>query len=179
MGYLYAVEAAAAGGVVLVLYGLATHTLTRAPFCAKCCATRWRSQALFALLVGATVFTLILRAYGTGRWVAAALCSPSRGRRPPSPSLLASLALCALVLDAFEMIFVVIPIVMPPLLTQIGDATWVAVLTLLILQASFLTPPFRVCSTDGAQQRASGLSRARTGPLALRPIWQRNLPCSR
>jgi TRAP-type mannitol/chloroaromatic compound transport system permease large subunit len=46
------------------------------------------------------------------------------------------------VLDAFEMIFVVIPVVMPPLLMRVPDATWVAVLTLLILQTSFLIPPF-------------------------------------
>ena len=52
------------------------------------------------------------------------------------------LALCALLLDAFEMIFVVVPVLMPPLLMVVPNVTWVAVLTLLILQASFLTPPF-------------------------------------
>ena len=40
------------------------------------------------------------------------------------------------------MIFVVVPVVMPPLLTAVHNVTWVAVLTLLILQASFLVPPF-------------------------------------
>ena len=52
------------------------------------------------------------------------------------------LLLCAFVLDAFEMIFVVIPILIPPLLIRIPDATWIAVITLLILQTSFLLPPF-------------------------------------
>jgi TRAP-type mannitol/chloroaromatic compound transport system permease large subunit len=142
LGYLYAVEAAAAGGVVLVLFGLATRTLTRSVLREVLRDTIAVTGALFALLVGATVFTLILRAYGTDRWVAAALVQLPGGAPATLAVVLASLALCALVLDAFEMIFVVIPIVMPPLLTQIGDATWVAVLTLLILQASFLTPPF-------------------------------------
>ena len=142
LGYLYAVEAAAAGAVVLVLFGLATRTLTRSVLREVLRDTIAVTGALFALLVGATVFTLILRAYGTDRWVAAALVQLPGGAPATLAVVLASLALCALVLDAFEMIFVVIPIVMPPLLTQIGDATWVAVLTLLILQASFLTPPF-------------------------------------
>ncbi len=31
---------------------------------------------------------------------------------------------------------------MPPLLAQVGDAAWVAVLVLLVLQAGFLLPPF-------------------------------------
>jgi TRAP-type mannitol/chloroaromatic compound transport system permease large subunit len=52
------------------------------------------------------------------------------------------LGLCAFVLDAFEMTFVVIPVLIPPLLMRVPDATWVAVLTLLILQTSFLVPPF-------------------------------------
>ena len=142
LGYLYAVEAAAAGGVGLVLYGLATRSLTRSVLNAVLRDTMAVTGTLFALLVGATVFTLILRAYGTDRWVATALIALPGGALVTLAVVLASLALCALVLDAFEMIFVVIPVVMPPLLTQIGDATWVAVLTLLILQASFLTPPF-------------------------------------
>ena len=86
--------------------------------------------------------------------------------------MLASLALCALVLDAFEMIFVVIPVVMPPLLTQVGDATWVAVLTLLILQASFLAPPFgyAVLMVRNSVKRAlsaGGLARALAPYLAV------------
>ena len=44
-------------------------------------------------------------------------------------------------LDAFEMIFLVIPIVMPPVLVALPDAAWVAVVTLLVLQAGFLIPP--------------------------------------
>jgi TRAP-type mannitol/chloroaromatic compound transport system permease large subunit len=50
-------------------------------------------------------------------------------------------ALCAWVLDAFEMIFVVIPIVAPPLIALLGDAQQAAVLLLLVLQLSLLIPP--------------------------------------
>jgi TRAP-type mannitol/chloroaromatic compound transport system permease large subunit len=142
LGYLYAVEAAAAGGVVLALFGVATRTLTLPVLRDVLRDTMTVTGALFALLVGATVFTLVLRAYGTDRWVANALVHLPGGAPATLAVVLGSIALCALVLDAFEMIFVVIPILMPPLLTQIGDATWIAVLTLLILQASFMTPPF-------------------------------------
>ena len=45
-------------------------------------------------------------------------------------------------LDAFEMVFLVVPIVMPPVLMAIPDPAWVAALTLLVLQAGFLLPPF-------------------------------------
>jgi hypothetical protein len=96
--------------------------------------------ALFALLVGATIFTLVVRAFGTDRWVTDLLGMGGDGGRALALVLLL-LVLCAFVLDAFEMTFVVIPIVMPPLLMRVPDVTWVAVLTLLVLQTSFLIPP--------------------------------------
>src|SRR5262249_59919192 len=57
-------------------------------------------------------------------------------------TVLAIVGLPAFVLDAFEIIFVVVPIVVPPLLARVADARWVAVLVLLTLQTSFLLPPF-------------------------------------
>ncbi len=142
LGHLYAVEAAAAGGVALSAYGLATRTLTRKVLAEALEDTLAITGALFALLVAATTFTLVQRAYGTDRWLAALFTQFGTDPAILLAAVLAALALCALVLDAFEMTFVVIPLVMPPLLMRVPDATWVAVLTLLILQTSFLVPPF-------------------------------------
>ena len=52
------------------------------------------------------------------------------------------IGICAFVLDAFEIIFVIVPILIPPLLIRVADARWVSVLVLLTLQSSFLLPPF-------------------------------------
>jgi tripartite ATP-independent transporter DctM subunit len=142
LGYLYAVEAAATGGVMLTIAGVAMRTLTPAVLRAILRDTITLAGALFALLVGATTFTLVVRAYGTDRWLADALAALPGGAPTTLAVALASLAVCALVLDAFELIFVVVPILMPPVLMQISDATWVAVLALLILGLGFLTPPF-------------------------------------
>lgn len=142
LGYLYAVEAAAAGGMALLLFGAATRSLTLPVLRQVLRDTMALTGALFALLLGANTFTLILRAYGTDRWVAALLGNMGGGEQAALLVVLLILAACALVLDAFEMIFVVIPVILPPLLMRVPDATWVAVLTLLILQTSFLLPPF-------------------------------------
>ena len=142
LGYLYPVEAAASGGVALFLYGALTGTLTRGALRETLRDTMAVTGALFALLVAATVFTLLLRAFETDRWLAALLATLGGGVYGALGAVLLILALCAFVLDAFEMIFVVIPLVIPPLLMRVPDATWVAVLILLILQASFLIPPF-------------------------------------
>jgi len=56
--------------------------------------------------------------------------------------ILGVLGVSAFVLDAFEIIFVIVPIVIPPLLIRVADARWVSVLVLLTLQSSFLLPPF-------------------------------------
>ena len=142
LGRMYAVEAAATGGMALVAYGLATRTLDRAVLAVVLRETIAITGSLFALLAAATLFTLVQRAFGTDRWLAAAVAHLPGGAYAALAVVLASLAACALVLDAFEMIFVVVPLIAPALLARVPDAPWVAALILLILQASFLVPPF-------------------------------------
>jgi tripartite ATP-independent transporter DctM subunit len=143
LGYLYAVEAAATGGVTLFVLALAGRVLNFSLLKDVLRDTMVVTGSLFALLVGATVFTLIVRAFGTDRWVTSLLAGPADGGvYGPLLAVMLILGLCAFVLDAFEMTFVVVPVLIPPLLMRVPDATWVAVLTLLILQTSFLVPPF-------------------------------------
>jgi TRAP-type mannitol/chloroaromatic compound transport system permease large subunit len=140
-GHLYAVEAAAAGAVALFLAALGSGRLGRGalpPILAACLAN---TGALFALLLAATTFTLVLRVLGTDRLVADAVSALPGGPGPATAVVLGAIGLSAFVLDAFEIIFVVVPIVAPPLLLRVEDATWVAVLILLALQASYLLPP--------------------------------------
>jgi TRAP-type mannitol/chloroaromatic compound transport system permease large subunit len=153
-GLMFAVEAAAAGGCLLLAVALVSRKLTRADWRAVVDDTLAITGALMALLVGATVFSLVFRAWGTDRWLSDLLLSSSL-----PPMLLALLILlgvmaCAWVLDAFEMIFVIIPIVAPPLIIKLGDAQQAAVLLLLGLQLSFLLPPMGY---------AVLMARARTG----------------
>lgn len=141
LGQLYAVEAAATGALLLFVFGLADGSLDRPRLTLVLRDTMAVSGALFALLVAATSFTLVVRAFGTDSLLASWLLDLPGGRYGALLAVLGGLALCALVLDAFEMIFMVIPIVMPQLLVIVPDAPWVAVLTLFVLQASFMAPP--------------------------------------
>jgi TRAP-type mannitol/chloroaromatic compound transport system permease large subunit len=97
---------------------------------------------LFSLLVAATTFTLVLRLLGTDRLVNNLVAGIPGGDIPATAVVLGVIGICAFVLDAFEIIFVIIPIVIPPLLVRVADARWVSVLVLLTLQSSFLLPPF-------------------------------------
>jgi tripartite ATP-independent transporter DctM subunit len=164
-GRLYAVEAAATGAVALFALGLAARQLDGPTLAALLRDTMGITGALFALFVGATTFTLVFRALGAEAPIAALIQAIPGGAVGAGVATLVLLGLCALVLDAFEIILVIVPLVMPPLLIRVPDAVWLSALTLLALQASFLLPPFgyavmtvRSLSTmrvrDGAVTRA-------------------------
>jgi tripartite ATP-independent transporter DctM subunit len=141
-GHLYAVEAAATGAVALFAMGLAARQLDGPTLAALLRDTMGITGALFALFVGATTFTLVFRALGADAPIAALVQAIPGGAVGAGVATLVLLGLCALVLDAFEIILVIVPLVMPPLLARVPDAVWLSALTLLALQASFLLPPF-------------------------------------
>jgi TRAP-type mannitol/chloroaromatic compound transport system permease large subunit len=141
VGQLFAVEAAAAGGCALAVGALVTRSLNAKQWGDVLLDTLALSGALFALLVAATSFSLVFRLFGTDRWLAEVVLSSTLPPHVTSALVLLLVALCACALDAFEMIFVVIPIVAPLLIMQLGDAQQVAVLLLFVLQLSFLLPP--------------------------------------
>ena len=96
--------------------------------------------ALFALLLGATMFTLVVRAFGTDIWIQTALASFSGGApvvsgRPDRT--------CAVRARSRRIRYHLRRRagLAAEVLVQIHDATWVAVLTLLILQASLRCRP--------------------------------------
>jgi len=136
-GRMLAVEAAATGGCLLAALAAVTGALPARAWSEVLLDTLALSGALFALLVGATTFSLVLGLFGTGTWLAQA----TAGAPGSALLLLAAVAACAWVLDAFELIFVIVPVVAPLLVLQLHDAQQAAVLLLLVLQAGFLLPP--------------------------------------
>jgi tripartite ATP-independent transporter DctM subunit len=141
-GYFYAVEAAAMGAFALLSAGLISGRLHGAVLREVLHDAVAITGALFSLLIAATTFTLVLRLLGTDRLVNNLVGLIPGGDIPAVAVVLGVIGLCAFVLDAFEIIFVIVPIVIPPLLIRVADARWVAVLVLLTLQSSFLLPPF-------------------------------------
>jgi tripartite ATP-independent transporter DctM subunit len=141
-GYFYAVEAAAMGASALLVAGVATGRLRGAALNKVLADAIALTGALFALLLAATTFTLVLRLLGTADLVGKMVSSIPGGDITAVAVVLAVIGISAFVLDAFEIIFVIVPIVIPPLLIRIADARWVSVLVLLTLQSSFLLPPF-------------------------------------
>ncbi|HMN71749.1 MAG TPA: TRAP transporter large permease subunit [Rhodoblastus sp.] len=140
-GLFYAVEAAATGCVALLAAGAVTRALTIGTLKDILRDTLAISGALFALLAAATTFTLVLRVLGSDRLATDLMAAAPGGPAVAVAALLVVMAASALVLDAFEIVFVIVPIAMPGALMRAPDAAWVAALAALTLQASFLVPP--------------------------------------
>jgi tripartite ATP-independent transporter DctM subunit len=142
LGFFYAVEAAAVGAFALLVSGLVSGRLHGAVLNKLLSDAIALTGALFSLLLAATSFTMVLRLLGTADLVGRMVSAIPGGETAAVAVVLVVLGICAFVLDAFEIIFVIVPIVIPPLLIRVADARWVSVLVLLTLQSSFLLPPF-------------------------------------
>jgi TRAP-type mannitol/chloroaromatic compound transport system permease large subunit len=164
-GRIFPVEAAATGALLLTASALFFHSLNWAQWKQLLGDTLVLTGSLMALLVGATIFSLVFRLFGTDRWIATIMTESTLPHLLAAALALALVGLCSWVLDAFEMIFVVIPIVAPPLIVMLGDAQQTAVLLLLVLQLGFLIPPLGYAvmiarSQLGHNQRMSSLLKA-------------------
>jgi tripartite ATP-independent transporter DctM subunit len=100
------------------------------------------TSMIFLILIGATLFSLVFRALGGDDMVQRGLTSLPGGATGAMLAVMAAVFLLGFVMDAFEIIFVVVPIVAPPLLRMPAiDPVWLAIMLALNLQTSYMHPP--------------------------------------
>jgi TRAP-type mannitol/chloroaromatic compound transport system permease large subunit len=100
------------------------------------------TSMVFLILIGASLFALVFRAYGGEHYVEALLTSIPGGLWGALAITMLVMFILGFFLDFIEIVFVVVPIVAPPLIILGADPIWLAILMALNLQTSFLTPPF-------------------------------------
>ena len=100
------------------------------------------TSMIFLILIGATLFSLVFRGLGGDSMVERALTNLPGGVAGATLAVMAALFLLGFVMDAFEIIFVVVPIVAPVLLQMPGvDPVWLGVMMAVNLQTSYMHPP--------------------------------------
>jgi tripartite ATP-independent transporter DctM subunit len=100
------------------------------------------TSMIFLILIGATLFSLVFRGLGGDDLVQRALSSLPGGVGGAVIAVMVAMFLLGFVMDAFEIIFVVVPIVAPALLKMPGvDPVWLAVMMAVNLQTSYMHPP--------------------------------------
>jgi tripartite ATP-independent transporter DctM subunit len=141
-GLVYTVEAAACGAIGATLYTLARGQLTIRRLTETVQTTMRLTAMVFMLLIGATTFSLVFRGFEGDVYVTRLLASLPGGVVGPVAVVMAVCFGLGFFLDALEIIFLVVPIAMPPLLFLGVNPVWLAILTAINLQTSFLHPPF-------------------------------------
>jgi TRAP-type mannitol/chloroaromatic compound transport system permease large subunit len=97
---------------------------------------------IFLILIGATLFSLVFRGLNGDDLVQRGLGELPGGAAGAILVVMIGMFLLGFVMDAFEIIFVVIPIVAPPLLKMEGvDPVWLGIMMALNLQTSYMHPP--------------------------------------
>jgi tripartite ATP-independent transporter DctM subunit len=134
-------EAASVGAVGAILLAALKRTLGDAlgPVVER---TTQVTCMIFVILIGATMFSLVFRGLGGDDMVHHALANLPGGAAGAILVVMLAMFLLGFVMDAFEIIFVVVPIVAPALLKLHGiDPIWLGIMMAVNLQTSYMHPP--------------------------------------
>lgn len=102
---------------------------------------RYTGMIMF-ILIGATAFALIFRALG-GDW----LFRDTMEMLPGGASTFVILTLLVVFvlgffIDFFEIVFILVPVLLPAAVALNVDLVWYGIMLAIVIQTSFLTPPF-------------------------------------
>lgn len=141
MGIASPTEAAGLGALGAMIISALNRSLTWKNLTETCYAAARTTAFLFAIIFGATCFSVVLRGYGGDDFVEAAVTGLPFGPDGVLAVVLLTVFLLGFVLDWMEIVLIVAPLTVP-VLTLLGlDPLWVAMLFAVCLQTSFLTPP--------------------------------------
>ena len=134
-------EAASVGAVGAILLAAIKGTLgaALAPVVQR---TTQVTCMIFVILIGATMFSLVFRGLGGDDMVHRALANLPGGAAGAILVVMLAMFLLGFVMDAFEIIFVVVPIVAVPLMAvHKVDPVWLGIMMAMNLQTSYMHPP--------------------------------------
>jgi len=104
--------------------------------------TAQMTSMIFVILIGATMFGLVFRGFGGDDLVHRSLSDLPGGATGAILAVMVAMFLLGFVMDAFEIIFVIVPIVSPVLLAMPGvDPVWLGIMMAMNLQTSYIHPP--------------------------------------
>jgi len=142
MGYATPTESAAVGAVGALALAAIRRRLDSSTLAEIARATARFSSMAFILLFGASVLMLVFRGLGGDLYVESFLGNLPGGLHGAMFVVMSMVFILGFFLDPFEIIFIMVPLSAPALITLGADPLWLGVLLGLNLQTSFLTPPF-------------------------------------
>jgi TRAP-type mannitol/chloroaromatic compound transport system permease large subunit len=100
------------------------------------------SGMVFGIVIAASMLALVFRGFGGDRTVAALMAGLPGGELGALLLVMGVVFVLGFILEAVEIIYIVVPLLGPAVLMGDVSPVWFAVLLAMNLQTSFLTPPF-------------------------------------
>ena len=97
---------------------------------------------VFVILIGATAFSLVFRATGGDAYLISLIESADLSPYAFLALVMIIMFVAGFFIDFIEIVFIIVPVVMPTFIAMKLDLIWVGILMAINLQTSFLTPPF-------------------------------------
>jgi tripartite ATP-independent transporter DctM subunit len=134
-------EAAGVGAFGAMLLALVRRQLNRNVMADVLQQTTTTTAFIFAIFVGATAFSLVLRGLGGDELIEGALLGLPFGPTGVVITILFATFLLGFFLDWIEISLIILPLVAPVVQSLGFDLVWFTVMFAVCLQTSFLTPP--------------------------------------
>jgi tripartite ATP-independent transporter DctM subunit len=134
-------EAAGVGAFGASLLALMNHQFNSTMLSEVVRETTKTTAYIFAIFLGATAYSVVLRGLGGDELIAGLLKSLPFGATGIIISILFMTFLLGFFLDWIEITLIILPLVAPVVLDLGFDLVWFTVLFAVCLQTSFLTPP--------------------------------------
>lgn len=134
-------EASGVGALGATLLALARGRLSLSGLHGVAQQTTKTTAYIFALFVGATAFSLVLRGFGGDEVIEGALTSLPLGKEGVVAVVLLGAFLLGFFLDWIEITLIILPLVAPVMQGLGVDLVWFTVMFAVCLQTSFITPP--------------------------------------
>jgi tripartite ATP-independent transporter DctM subunit len=141
-GIATATESATVGAAGAVALAALRKQVTIDMLRYACRATMSMSSMIFLILIGASIFSLVFRGLGGEKLAEDVFLQMPGGVHGATFVVLFLMFLLGFFIDTFEIIFIIVPIFGPVLLKLGADPLWLSVMMGVVLQTSYLTPPF-------------------------------------
>ncbi len=135
-------EAAAVGASGALLLAILNKQLNLKSLTSVMRSTTKTSSMIFMILIGASIFSLVFRAFHGDDAIKDILASLPGGLATAMLVVMLTMFVLGFILDFIEIVFVVVPLTAPALIALGADPIWLGVMIAINLQTSFLTPPF-------------------------------------
>lgn len=135
-------EAAAIGAAGAMILTAGQRKLSLALLRNTAMETMHLTAMVFMILLGASTFALVFRGMGGDVFLLEIITQSGLRQGQFLLLVMVLFFVVGFFIDFIEIIFILVPILMPLMAMYKLDMTWVAILIALNLQTSFLTPPF-------------------------------------